>query len=324
MADKQAKTTTVNQVQQFLSEAPQEALLESYKNKLDPSLRVPSHIYSKWDLESKQGLAQFSNKDRQEIVSFITGSTHGTPKQDQPQSPSVKAYETEIQPDPDYGTEVISAFAAQMSQMSSNPQDILQVHRAKSNQSKSRPPPSNSSNSSFNNTSNQSSNSKPTRASLSNAHPAVLMFDTDNTTYEAKTAHVDYQVFQHHMCYHDDAIELPTDDEILTYSVSKQEIKPEDALIDRGANGSLIGDDTRKIASPAVPKFVNASGITPHQLTNIPIITAGAYCETQRGGVILIFHEAAYKGSGNSILSAIQMEAYCNKVDEKASGLGST
>ena len=71
------------------------------------------------------------------------------------------------------------------------------------------------------------------------------------------------------MCYDDDGIELPTDDEILIYSVSKREIKPEDALIDRGANGSLIGDDTRKIASPAVPKFVNASGITPHQLTNI-------------------------------------------------------
>merc|ERR1711884_685296 len=100
LADKQAKTTTVNQVQQFLSEAPQEALLESYKNKLDPSLRIPSHIYSKWDLESKQGLAQFSNKDRQKIVSFITSSTHGTPKQDQPQSPSVKVYENEIQPDP--------------------------------------------------------------------------------------------------------------------------------------------------------------------------------------------------------------------------------
>ena len=60
----------------------------------------------------------------------------------------------------------------------------------------------------------------------------------------------------------------------LHYSVSKREIKSEDALIDRGANGSLIGDDTRKIASPAVPKFVNASVITPHQLTNIPIITA--------------------------------------------------
>ena len=104
LADKQAKTTMVNQVQQFLSEAPQEALLESYKNKLDPSLRIPSHIYSKWDLESKQGLAQFSNKDRQEIVSLITGSTHGTPKHNQSTSPSVKAYETEIQPDPDYGT----------------------------------------------------------------------------------------------------------------------------------------------------------------------------------------------------------------------------
>merc|ERR1711884_860268 len=148
------------------------------------------------------------------------------------------------------------------------------------------------------------------------------MSDTNNTTYEAITASIDYQVFQHHMCYDDNAIEPPNEDEIITYSVSKHKIKPEDALIDRGANGSLLGDDTRKISSPAIPKFVNASGITPHQLTNIPVITAGAYCETKRGGVILIFHEAAYKGSGNSILSAIQMEAHCNKVDEKALGLG--
>ena len=82
-ADKQAKTRAVNQARQFSSEAPQEALLESYRNKLDPSLRVPSHIYSNWDLESKQGLTQFSNKDRQEIVSALTGSTPGLSKQDQ-------------------------------------------------------------------------------------------------------------------------------------------------------------------------------------------------------------------------------------------------
>ena len=73
-------------------------------------MRVPNHIYSRWDLQSKQGLAQFSDKDRQEIVSALSGSTPSPSKQDQSHSPTVKAYETEIQPDPDYDTEVISAL----------------------------------------------------------------------------------------------------------------------------------------------------------------------------------------------------------------------
>ena len=94
------------------------------------------------------------------MVSALTSSTPKPSKQGQSPSPAAKAYETEIQPDPDYRTEVICAFAAQMSQMSSNLQDILQVHCSRSTQSQSRPPPSTYSNSS----------SKPTKASLSKAH----------------------------------------------------------------------------------------------------------------------------------------------------------
>ena len=53
LADAKAKTRLVKQAQQFPTEIPQETMLESYCNKLDPSLRVPGHIYSRWVQKSK-------------------------------------------------------------------------------------------------------------------------------------------------------------------------------------------------------------------------------------------------------------------------------
>ena len=74
-ADVKAKTRLVKQAQQFPTEIPQETMLESYRNKLDPSLRVPGHIYSRWDQKFKQGLAQFTDTDRKEVLSALTSST---------------------------------------------------------------------------------------------------------------------------------------------------------------------------------------------------------------------------------------------------------
>jgi hypothetical protein len=78
-----------------------------------------------------------------------------------------------------------------------------------------------------------------------------------------------------------------------TYAVAKAKAKSPGpaALIDRGPNGGICGADCCILArSP--DRFVNVEGIVKHQLTNIPIVSCGAYSTCLRNGpVILVFHQ---------------------------------
>jgi hypothetical protein len=56
------------------------------------------------------------------------------------------------------------------------------------------------------------------------------------------------------------------------------------ALIDRGANGGIAGNDARIIATTG--HTVDVTGIDNHQLCSIKIGTVGAYADTQRGPAI--------------------------------------
>ena len=62
--------------------------------------------------------------------------------------------------------------------------------------------------------------------------------------------------------------------------------------------------------------------IDNHKMNNIPIVTAGGFTRTQRGEVILILNQYAYVGKGTSIHSSPQIEAYKNKVDDRAIKVG--
>lgn len=116
------------------------------------------------------------------------------------------------------------------------------------------------------------------------------------------------------------AIDNRTINMAVTYSLAKSNSQKTvtGALIDRGANGGLAGADCRIIAhNPDC--FVNVEGIDRHQLTNIPIVSCGAYSVTRNHGpVILIFHQLAGIQKGHTILSAGQLEAYYNKVNERS------
>ena len=92
------------------------------------------------------------------------------------------------------------------------------------------------------------------------------------------------------------------------------------ALVDRGANGIVAGADCVWIGGPDTPRSVNITGMDNHQLTDIRIRIVGALAQSNRRKVILIFHEAAHVGRNQTILSAIQMEYYYNKVDDCATG----
>ena len=106
----------------------------------------------------------------------------------------------------------------------------------------------------------------------------------------------------------------------LIYTLAQSNVRPTatGALIDRGANGGLAGNDCRVFATNP-DSYVNIEGIDRHQVTNIPLVSCGAYAVTKNHGpVILIFHQLAGIQKGPTILSAGQMEAYANKVNERS------
>ena len=57
-------------------------------------------------------------------------------------------------------------------------------------------------------------------------------------------------------------------------------------------------------------------------MTNISIVTAGGVTKTQRSEIILILNQYAYVGKDTSIHSSPQIEAYSNKVDDRAIKVG--
>jgi hypothetical protein len=80
------------------------------------------------------------------------------------------------------------------------------------------------------------------------------------------------------------------------------------ALIDRGANGGIAGDDVWII--DCTGQQVDVQGIDNHQIVDIPIVAAGAVVKTQRGEVIVFLHQYAYTGKGRTIHSSGQLEWY--------------
>ena len=88
------------------------------------------------------------------------------------------------------------------------------------------------------------------------------------------------------------------DQRSLSFSVkrtgAKKERKPRvdwSALIDRGANGCIAGNDMRVVAKSE--KTIDLSGIDDHTVRNLAIVTAGGVVRTQLGEIIMIIHQAA-------------------------------
>jgi hypothetical protein len=92
------------------------------------------------------------------------------------------------------------------------------------------------------------------------------------------------------------------------------------ALIDRGANGGIAGDDVRIIHESG--RQVGVQGINNHQIVNIPIVMAGAVINTRCGEVILIMNQYAWTKKGKTIHSSGQMEWYKQDVDDKSRRVG--
>jgi hypothetical protein len=102
-----------------------------------------------------------------------------------------------------------------------------------------------------------------------------------------------------------------------TYHVSASRQRKHGALIDCGANVGISSVDMRVI-STSIHHTVNVQGINNHQVTDVPIVSAGGVLQTQRGPIIGILHELAHIERGKTILSSDQLEWYGQEVNDRS------
>ena len=100
------------------------------------------------------------------------------------------------------------------------------------------------------------------------------------------------------------------------YHVSKHSSSHYGSLIDRGANGGLASSDVRILERTG--RTVSVTGIGNHELPGLDIVTCAALLNTNHGKVILIMHEYAYYGRGNTI----HIEWFQNTCDHKSYHVG--
>jgi hypothetical protein len=88
------------------------------------------------------------------------------------------------------------------------------------------------------------------------------------------------------------------------------------ALIDRGANGCVCGDDMSVLEGSE--RYVDVSGLGGHREKQLLIAMAQALIKTHKGDVIAVSHQIALLGKGKSILSCLQMEHYGSEINDKS------
>jgi len=74
------------------------------------------------------------------------------------------------------------------------------------------------------------------------------------------------------------------------------------ALVDRGANGGIIGNDAHVLYMHPGQE-VDVDGIDNHQIDSLKVVDASAKIFTQRGEAIGTFRQHAYHGKGQAIHS---------------------
>jgi hypothetical protein len=94
------------------------------------------------------------------------------------------------------------------------------------------------------------------------------------------------------------------------------------ALIDRGSNGGLAGSEMRVIETYDNGRTVDIEGIDRHCMCHIPLGTAGAVRKTQLGPAIAIAHNYALIGTGKTIHSVGQIEAFNHRVYDTSTRVG--
>ena len=101
------------------------------------------------------------------------------------------------------------------------------------------------------------------------------------------------------------------------YQVSKHSVRsPRGAMVDRGANGGIAGNDCKIVELSG--RRIDVTGINNHQISQIPVGTVAAHAVSQRGEVILIMHQYAIHQENRTIHSCVQLEHFGNMVEDRS------
>jgi hypothetical protein len=139
----------------------------------------------------------------------------------------------------------------------------------------------------------------PYKVKRAGTTPASMDVDIDGVVYSVKMADCVYRVSTNN---HSEATS---------------------ALIDRGANGGIAGNDCQVIEVNNQPhRCVNVEGIDGHVMERRRLVTAGAVTHSNCGPVILIMHQYAHSRKGHSIHSSPQLEWNGVNVDDKSARVG--
>ena len=101
----------------------------------------------------------------------------------------------------------------------------------------------------------------------------------------------------------------------MRYSVQTSELRNKadrGSLVDRGANGGILGNDARVIVTHQ--RRVDVTGIDNHQMTGLKMVDAAGRVLTQKGPVIAILRQYAYHGLHRTLHAAGQIEHYKNAI----------
>jgi hypothetical protein len=102
------------------------------------------------------------------------------------------------------------------------------------------------------------------------------------------------------------------------YRVSNHRSTPTvGALMDRGSNGGVAGEDVRRITEYPT-RTVTIEGIDRHQMNNIPLHTVGGVTKSSVGPAIIVMSSCAYTGRGTTIICPAQLEYYGTVVDDRS------
>ena len=304
-----------------------------------PDCKLPENIYSCFSREDKIKWREFTDTAKRSVISNLKGDQRHAPLTTR------QAYAHDY--DPSYKDTTQSQYGEtntldtirSLQHSTDAAVDLLSVLKSNTGtdhdsttgtamssiSSRTRPPPSNS-----------NSNDKDKlvlKSELGTGHPSLIMasktnMNQDNVKRITKFhgTGTNYQARKHHMLPVDThtSLEETANFNTIEYCVSKRRTHTQQstALIDRGANGCVAGADCTFMGRSEVERNVHITGMDEHQINDIPIATVGAYVVSNRGPVIAIFHEVAWTGRHQSIISAIQLEHFRNRVDDRAEQLG--
>jgi len=91
-------------------------------------------------------------------------------------------------------------------------------------------------------------------------------------------------------------------------------------LVDRSANGGMLGNDAKVIFKRY--KTVDVTGVDNHELNALPMVNATAKTITDKGPVVLVLRNYAYHGLNRTLHSAGQIEWYQNKACDSSMKVG--